>query len=326
MIAIIGGGLAGTSLAKLLDEKNNKFDWYLDHTKAASHISSGILNPITGRRYAITWKYEELVAIAKSFYGDFLHPISLEKHFTPFKDGSSIEDINRGKENYLTKINENWIEVKACYQFQTSAFMSRYQKLVAENHSVMDESFTYADLVPNGSQWIYKGRSYRQVLFAEGIFVQNNPFFEYLDFKPNRGEALLIDIFKNKPNKVRKHGKFICPYKEQFWVGSSFDKVDFQAPLTTEKAKQDLLDALPNLIEGNEYHVAEHVGALRSTTYDRRPIIGEHPDHKGLYIFNGFGAKGASLIPWCAFQMLNNIVDRKTLNAEIDIARITRGA
>jgi glycine oxidase len=322
MIAVIGGGLAGTALAKLLAEKNQAFDWYRDDTSSASHISSGILNPVTGRRYATAWRYDELIAIAKQFYGEFLNPIRIEKHFTPYKEQSSIDDIIQGKENYLSKINEHWVEVKSSFQLQTGAFINYYTNLISEHHSVINQVFNHSDLLPDGDAWSYQGQIYHQVLFAEGIFVRNNPFFNHIDFRPNRGEALLLDIYTNKPEAVKKHGKFICPFGEQFWVGSSFDKVDFHAPLTTEKTKQDLLQAIPNLIEGEDYKVLNHLGALRSTTFDRRPIIGEHPQHKGIFIFNGFGTKGASLIPWCAMELIGAISNAKELNNEISILRV----
>ena len=320
-IAIIGGGLAGTSLAKLFHEKGLSFHWYSDMKSSASHISSGILNPVTGRRYASAWKYDELIAVAKPFYGKFLTPIKLEKHFTPYKEQSSIDDVIRGKENYLSKINEKWVEVKASYQLQTNAFINYYRDLLSEQHSIITQAFNPSDLLPDGDAWSYREEKYSQILFAEGILVQNNPFFNYIDFQPNRGEVLLLDIYSNKPEAVKKHGKFICPFGEQFWVGSSFDKVDFQVDLTTEKTKQDLLEALPNLIEGNDYKVLNHLGALRSTTFDRRPIVGEHPQHKGLFIFNGFGTKGSSLIPWCSQQLFNRLINEKNINVEIDIAR-----
>lgn len=323
MIAVIGGGLAGTALVKLLAEKKLNFDWYCDKTPSASHISSGILNPVTGRRYASSWRYDELIAAATVFYGEFLKPIRLEKYFTPYKEESSIDNIIRGKENYLSKINEHWLEVKASYQLQTGAFINYYTDLLSEKHAVIHQAFDHGDLLPDGNAWTYRGRIYSQVLFAEGIFVRNNPFFNYIDFQPNRGEALLLDIYANKPEAVKKYGKFICPFGEQFWVGSSFDKVDFQVPLTTEKTKQDLIQALPNLLEGNDYKVLSHLGALRSTTYDRRPIIGEHPVHKGLFIFNGFGTKGASLIPWCAMELFGTVSDSKDLYHEISILRLS---
>jgi glycine oxidase len=321
-IAIIGGGLAGACLAKLFHEKDVRFHWYSDEISSASHISSGILNPVTGRRYALAWNYQDLINIAKEYYGDFLVPIRLEKHFKPFKDEATIDKVILGKEKYLSKINEEWIEVMESYQLRTNDFINFIIKSLNKNNQVINKEFNYTLLHNTENQWHYLGHVYDNIIFAEGIFIKNNPFFNYLPFQPNRGEALIIDIQENKPSSVKKHGKFICPFGEKFWVGSSFDKVEFEAPLLTDKAKQDMMDAIPKLIGDSSYHITSHFGALRSTTPDRRPIIGEHPLHKGLYLFNGFGTKGASLIPWCAIQLINSILKDTDVPFEVSITRI----
>ena len=321
-IAIVGGGLAGSCLAKLLTERGEDFHWYFDNKTGASHISSGILNPVTGRRYALAWKYDELLSAGKEFYGEFLEPIRLEKFFSPFKDDSSLDEVIRGKEKYLSKINEEWISVKESFQLRTNDFIQFIKRGNTEGNRVISNEFHHENLHTRDVRWHYQDQIYDNVFFAEGIQVKNNPFFNHLPFQPNRGEALIIDIQENKPSTVKKHGKFICPFGEQFWVGSSFDKVDFDAPLLTEKTKQELVQAIPNLIEGEDYKVLNHLGALRSTTFDRRPIIGEHPLHKGLYIFNGFGTKGASLIPWCAHELIGLIFNSEETNTEISISRL----
>ena len=319
--AIIGGGLAGSCLAKLLFERGESFHWYIDHKPAASHISSGILNPVTGRRYALAWRYDEFIQLAVNFYGEYLEPIRLEKHFSPFKEDTTIEDVIRGKENYLSKINEEWIEVKESFQLRTHDFINSIVKKIDENQGLISTKFNHASLHFGESRWHYQNQEYDQLIFAEGVQVKNNPFFHFLPFQPNRGEALLIDIPSDKPHFVKKYGKFICPFGDKFWIGSSFDKVEFDAPLLTEKTKQDLINAIPLLVGHSEYKISDHLGAMRSTSPDRRPLLGEHPLHKGLYIFNGFGTKGASLIPWCAEELMEFIYDTKAMTKEISILR-----
>jgi len=320
-IALVGGGLAGSSLAKLFNERKILFDWYYDDIHSASHISSGILNPVTGRRYALAWKYDELIVAAKKLYGNFLLPIKLDKHYTPFKEGNTIEEIILGKEKYLAKLNENWVEVKESYQLRTKDFMQSIKDEVENLGQIKHEEFAHKNLIYDNHYWLYNHNIYSKVIFAEGIFVKKNPFFKHIPFQLNRGEALVLDIAKNKPESVKKYGKFICPFGEKFWVGSSFDKVDSDAPLLTEKTRLELQNAIPNLVEGQNYKIINHIGALRSTTLDRRPIVGEHPVDKGLFVFNGFGTKGASLIPWCAEHLLLQIFKDIKILRDISIER-----
>ena len=48
------------------------------------------------------------------------------------------------------------------------------------------------------------------------------------------------------------------------------------------------------------FEVIDHQAAIRPTVKDRRPFIGNHPKYPNLGIFNGFGTKGASLVPFWA--------------------------
>jgi hypothetical protein len=49
--------------------------------------------------------------------------------------------------------------------------------------------------------------------------------------------------------------------------------------------------------------------------------LGEHRTEKGLFVFNGLGAKGSSLCAWLSPMMAENIVNHVPLDAEVDIQR-----
>ena len=72
----------------------------------------------------------------------------------------------------------------------------------------------------------------------------------------------------------------------------------------------------------NKSQLVDQIAGIRPTVLDRRPLIGQHPNLKNQYIFNGFGSKGVSLIPWCAQHFLAFLLDRQNaLNPELDIQR-----
>lgn len=320
MIGIVGGGLAGTALAKLCFEKKIEFRWIKDNKPAASHISSGIINPVTGRKFVQTWNYELFKTIAIDFYGEFISEVKIDKFFKSHDGDIKIDDIVTGNEKYLSKINDKWIQVTESYQVDVPAFMKRYHDKFS--NFVLNETFDHSILKLENEKWVYKDLLFDQIIFAEGIEVMKNPFFNHLDFRANRGEVLLIDVEDFKLDTIKKHGKFICKFGDKFWIGSSYDIVKYDSPVLTEFMRKDLEDSLPNLIQDKPYTIINHIGALRSTTHDRRPFIGEHREHKNIYVFNGFGTKGASLIPACAIELLNNIFENKDLDKEIDINRI----
>jgi len=65
----------------------------------------------------------------------------------------------------------------------------------------------------------------------------------------------------------------------------------------------------------------EHRRSVRPTVQQRRPYLGEHATQKGLYVFNGLGAKGSSLCSWLSPMMANHLVHGDPLNEEVDILR-----
>jgi glycine oxidase len=54
---------------------------------------------------------------------------------------------------------------------------------------------------------------------------------------------------------------------------------------------------------------------------DRRPFIGFHPVFPQMLIFNGFGTKGASLIPFWANHLVEVLLNEITLDNEVNINR-----
>lgn len=324
MIAIVGGGLAGTALAKLCSERNIDFRWIIDNKPAASHISSGIINPVTGRKFVQTWNYDLFKNIALEFYEEFIQDVKIDKFFKSHDGDMKIDTIVAGNDKYLTKLDDKWIQVTESFQVDVLTFIEKYSEKFQHQNLIINQSFDHSILTKKNDTWEYNDFIFDKIIFAEGIAVLNNPYFKHLDFRPNRGEILLIDVPNFKLDSIKKHGKFICNFQDKFWIGSSTDIVPLDSPLTTSLMRKELEDSLPNLIQASPYTILDHVGALRSTTHDRRPYIGEHREHKNIFVFNGFGTKGTSLIPFCAMELLDNLYLNKDMDKEIDIKRIKK--
>ena len=57
------------------------------------------------------------------------------------------------------------------------------------------------------------------------------------------------------------------------------------------------------------------------TVKDRRPLIGLHPKHPQLAVFNGMGTKAVMLAPYFAIAFSDFLETGKELNSEVDIKR-----
>lgn len=72
------------------------------------------------------------------------------------------------------------------------------------------------------------------------------------------------------------------------------------------------------------YTVVDHKVGMRPTVSDRRPVLGMHPEHKGLFIFNGLGTKGYMLAPLLSFEMAEYMANGKPLHKEVEYTRFIK--
>ena len=104
-----------------------------------------------------------------------------------------------------------------------------------------------------------------------------------------------------------------------YWVGAT-NAWTFVDDLPTHAQKELILNELREILNC-PFEVIAHQAAVRPTVRDRRPFIGCHPKLSVLGIFNGFGTKGASLIPFFAEQFVDSLLTQKPLGKEVNINR-----
>ncbi len=78
-------------------------------------------------------------------------------------------------------------------------------------------------------------------------------------------------------------------------VGATYNFQDKLEEITAP-ARAELLERLDALI-AYPFEVTDQQWGWRPTTPDRRPMLGRHPEHQALIVFNGLGTKGVSLAP-----------------------------
>ncbi|WP_455220240.1 FAD-dependent oxidoreductase, partial [Kaarinaea lacus] len=93
----------------------------------------------------------------------------------------------------------------------------------------------------------------------------------------------------------------------------------------SESSKQTLLETFVRLTGIEQVLTLDHSAGIRPTTRDKHPFIGFHPLQKQLAIFNGFGSKGALLIPYFAFRFVEALLCDKPLPSDADIDRFAQG-
>jgi len=341
---IVGQGIAGTLLHFNLKKEGQKvmvIDH--DHQGAATKVAAGGINPITGKRYVKSWKIETLIPTARTVYAELEELLKIKI----FKERNIIRILkNAGEENtwlgrsadpfYLKYFVENPAignfknhmndfpsigEIKNGAQVNISFLVEKYKELLLAKQEIILEKFDYEKLNFSKNDFVtYKNIEAKAIIFCEGAGGAKNPFFKYLPFELSKGEALTIKIKNSNLNKIIRHKVSVVPTKnEEYWVGAS-NAWEFENDNPTSEAKKELENHLENIFKKTP-EIIDHQAAIRPTVKDRRPLLGKHPNHPNLFIFNGLGTKGAALSPYLSKQMTNFILTKENLWPEVDIER-----
>jgi glycine/D-amino acid oxidase-like deaminating enzyme len=137
---------------------------------------------------------------------------------------------------------------------------------------------------------------------------------------PAKGEILTIQCDDLPEEFILLSGIFLIPMgNKKFRAGSTYEW-NFPHELPTDEGKLKLLKLLDEFLK-LPYSVIDHRAGVRPTVKDRRPLIGSHPEHENVFLFNGMGTKGVQLIPYFADHFVGVLEKGKTLSGEVDVRR-----
>lgn len=341
---IIGGGLAGMSVALRMAELGHQFiliDPKRDQP-TSSRLASGIINPITGRRFAKTWLYESLETSFLEFYKKWEHewetkllkPIEIYRAIT---DHRLVNDLDAKlsdaaytqhcrplspKEIQSLQSSVNFPDkgyVFYGYQLDCINYLNHAIQFLESKHQYFEDHFIFSKDDVKKDTFHYKEFETQRLIFAQGAATLQNPPFDWIGLTPNKGEILKIPTEKFNIVPIIKKRLYVIPQDKEYWVGSfSTWKTDHENP--TQQGLQYLNHHLSDIIDIDPVTTG-HYAAFRPTSIDRRPIIGLHPENPALVIFNGFGSKGCSLIPYFSHQFCQALWDNGTLDPLVNVHR-----
>ncbi len=340
---IIGQGLAGSILAyKLI--KSGKTCLVIDRTTQASSsaVAGGMFNPVTGKHLAKTWLADDIFPVLHKFYAevskdlvqDFYHPVSVYRPFVNENQKKQFaQAIGKHKlENYTSFLdtpaydpnqikNEfGGIRISDSGWLDVPAFVESIRKFLKNTGSFRDDLFDYELIAHKKGQIIYGEYIFAKIIFCEGYYAFQNPLWKWLPFNPVKGESLLCEIENYDIQEIINQGAWIIPIEQNLYrIGATYSwhELDF---LKTERAKKELLEKVSVFLKCN-FSVKNQQAGIRPASKDRRPFLGVHPVFKNLYIFNGLGAKGVSMAPYLADQLIDFLENKKDLDKETTIER-----
>ncbi len=340
---IVGQGIAGTLLAYFLELKGQTVRVVDDgYERSASRVAAGIVNPITGRRFIKSWRIDELIPFARQTYRalEDLLGISIY-HEQPlirsiFTIAEENDWISRTADPSYDAYLEEYAElgsyagrliparsygaVRQAAQVDLPLLLAAYRDRLQTKGALIDEGFDHQRMTLTAAGAAYEGLHFQRVVFCEGYRALENPFFNYLPFKGDKGEVLIVRIPGLRFDRIIKHRVFIVPLPDdRYWVGATYVH-RYQDDRPTPEGRQTLEEKLRSTLQV-PFEIVEHRAAVRPTVKDRRPFLGNHLKYPQLSIFNGLGTKGSSLGPLWAHHLAAFLVDGAALDPEVSIRR-----
>ncbi len=341
MIAILGQGIAGTTLAFRLYEREIPFKIFDDgYRSSSSMVAAGLWNPIVFRRINKSWMADEFIEELESFYP------RLEKRLNGhFYKESPVHRIHGSKQE-----RDKWFEKNSLSGFQPylhkpssefalaicpqpefgqgevrhAGYLDLPNFLTSSRRYFLEMGFlieTDIGLAPSKKELKETaGQSIEKIIDCRGSKSAESPWWSYLPFGLTKGEVLTIRSSELKLDRTFNAGFFLLPLGDGlFKLGATFSWKD-KTLQPTEAGKLELISKFEEYFSV-DYEIVDHKAGVRPTVQDRRPLIGRHPAIPDLYIFNGLGTKGVMLAPYLSTAFVESIFDEKPVPAVMDIKR-----
>ncbi len=339
---VVGQGLAGSALAIHLFRRGKKFVVFdLSKKNDSSSIAAGLFNPITGRNWVKTWKADLLFPYMRAYFKETESLLNRRVFYEQniYRPFSSLGEQNDwmakwtepGYVSYIDSLNTDekysgliknpygGLKLRYSGYLDIPAYLDAVKCFLEKQNSYIGEQFIAGKIERNSEGIEYRNYRAKTVILCEGSVAQGQKLWNFLPFKKVKGEVLTIstgkefDVIFSKGVFLIHTGNGICK------TGSTYENV-FSDSGPTVMGREQILSKLTTFFKP-DFKVIDHTAGMRPATNDRRPFLGMHPNEKNFVIFNGLGAKGVTLAPFFANQLLNHLENDLKLDSEADIKR-----
>lgn len=338
-------GIAGAILSDHLDKAGYQVTIYnKNKSDCSSRVAAGMFNSIIPRRVTKSWLADDLNPIIQDYYPALEK--SLQSSFYRPKDILHVFEYTKEQNDWLSKVNKEefkaYFNQDALIHPQNPLIHSPLGGVIIKNGgychtgNLLDafeiyfkNKLCYIDTFVDSNtiqqingKFVIMDQVYDNIVFCEGVENTKNKWFNDLPFKFAKGELLHVKIKGLNLQEILLGGVFLVPLntENEYLLGSTFEW-DFPDAKPTNAAKEKLMKRVRDYIPNASIEILEHRAGIRPAVKDRRPLIGEHPEQKGMYIFNGFGSKAISLAPYFAQQMVGFIKENTSIHEEVDVKR-----
>ena len=337
-LVIVGGGIAGTTLAWTVRERRVDFLLVDDRPQvSSSRIAAGLVTPITGPRLAVAWRWEEFWPVATGFYEGVavrigepvFHPRRMVRLFANaaevglFRERRLVDaahlvaalDPSLGAPYRTSELGG--FEMPVAGQLDVPRYLDRSWEVFTAEGCAVAARIDPAGLVATAQGVLVPELEVvaGKVVFAEGYTGVVNPWFPEVPYRPAKGEILTVRIPGLVDSRVVHGAVWLAPLgEERALCGSTYEwkELDQRA---TDVGRASILERLERLVEGR-VEVLDQRAAVRPALRQFHPVVERSAREGRLFVLNGLGSKGSLQAPWCARQLVGHLLEGGALGMQ----------
>lgn len=337
-VLVAGQGIAGTLLAReLLLQGLEVHVADPEISPTSSQVAAGLMHPLVPRTGGLTWRAAELFPASAHYYRAL--EAATGQVFFHAMPMAFLADTAQDRQHWTRaaeQLGPQWLEwmeelpelhgrsgalTRQSGRLDMAALCRYHRALWTGQGRFSNEAVLWNALHFEQGYWFWRDIKAKYVVFAQGAFAYEQQPLESLPFHLTRGELLSIRLSdpSGLPSYIVKKKVFSIPLGSGvFRIGSTYDWKNL-IPEPTESGRATLLQQLSELLpQSLSYEILAHETAVRPTVGRRRPYMGPHPEHRQLYICNGWGSKGASMGPLLVKELIACMLQGKPVHPETD--------
>ncbi|NDC82470.1 FAD-binding oxidoreductase [bacterium] len=331
---VVGQGLVGSLVAlQLLDSGADVQVIDRAPRRCASWVSSGMIDPISGQRFATTWNYHTHAPLAVATYKRLEDRFGIKilresPIWRLFRD-------NQDRQTYQKKREKGALDGFIDSEFHDTHhrhIRSPFGGIQVRGGYIVDvEQLTrrlaiYFDTlgILQFGEVANLTNSEQIIIHCTGAYAASTPLFSWLPFRNSRGECIRFTSNELSLPGIINNGFWICPLGNgEFKAGATYSWEDlFSMPKAIEY--HQVLDKLRTIIPSVPIHELRVESGTRSIMEDTLPVVGCHPNYPNELIVSGVGSKGTLSAPFLARQVQQFLLNNAEIHPEISIQRFIK--
>ena len=322
----------------------------------SSQAAAGLITPITGLNFALSWRFDEIWPKSLQFYEELANDTG-RAFFTPlpvvrlFGDETEAAKFTKKlanhpelekyvdqvftSENIPTELIGSAVNqphggfVMPGGWVNTSALIDETRSELVRTSTYREKSVTAESLdLPSSNdpdhplRW--DGEVFDTVVFCEGAHARHNPLFSSIPYRPAKGEFLTVSAPQATSKAIiNRRGNWLAPRDAGQWrAGSTYD-FDHLNTKSTEAGRTQILANITTFYSG-ELCVTDASAGIRPIIRKSQPVAGFHADYPGtIAMLNGLGSKGCTTAPWAAGHLAHAIVNGRPLPPYLDLEKLS---